>query len=77
MGAGRIRAGDRDLLDGNIVNWLAVTLSKIESALEQAANQAAAHGVPIGADGQPPSACLANPTAESWRASHQGCYAGA
>ena len=41
---------------GNIVNWLAVTLSKIESALEQAADQASGHGVPIGSDGQPPDA---------------------
>jgi uncharacterized protein YukE len=59
---------------GNIVDWLAVTLSKIESALEQAADQAAGHGVPIGPDGQPPNACLANATAESWRASYQGFY---
>ena len=34
---------------GNIVDWLAVTLSKIESALEQAAGQAAGQGVPIAA----------------------------
>jgi uncharacterized protein YukE len=59
---------------GNIVDWLAVTLSKIESALEQAADQAAGHGVPIGPDGQPPNACLADPTAESWRASYQGFW---
>src|ERR1051326_3892994 len=57
---------------GNIVDWLAVTLAKIESALEQAADQAAGHGVPIGADGQPPNACLANPTAEAWRSHYQG-----
>ena len=59
---------------GDVVNWLAVTLSKIESALEQAADEAASHGVPVGADGQPPSACLANPAAESWRASYQGFW---
>lgn len=59
---------------GNIVDWLAVTLAKIESALERAADQAAGHGVPIGPDGQPPNACLASPTAESWRASYQGFY---
>jgi hypothetical protein len=59
---------------GSIVDWLAVTLSKIESALEQAADQAAGHGVPIGAGGQPPGACLANPTTESWRARYQGFY---
>jgi uncharacterized protein YukE len=59
---------------GNIVDWLAVTLSKIESALEQAADQASGHGVPIGAGGQGPSACLADPAAEAWRAHYQGFY---
>jgi hypothetical protein len=59
---------------GNIVDWLAVTLSKIESALEQASDQAAGQGVPIGAGGQPPNACLANPAAEAWRAHYQGFY---
>jgi uncharacterized protein YukE len=59
---------------GNIVDWLAVTLSKIESALEQAADQAAGQGVPIGADGQPPAASLASATAEAWRAHYQGFY---
>lgn len=59
---------------GNIVNWLAVTLSKIESALEQAADQASGHGVPVGPDGQPPDVCLASPAAESWRVSYQGFY---
>lgn len=59
---------------GNIVDWLAVTLSKIESALEQAADQASGHGVPIGPNGQPPNACLANPTAEAWRSHYQGFY---
>jgi len=59
---------------GDVVNWLAVTLSKIEGALEQAADEAASHEVPIGADGQPPNACLANATAESWRASYQGFW---
>jgi uncharacterized protein YukE len=58
---------------GDVVNWLAVTLSKIESALEQAADQAASHGVPL-TGGQPPAACLANATAESWRASYQGFW---
>lgn len=59
---------------GDVVNWLAVTLSKIESALEQAADEAASHGVPLGAGGQPPNMCLANPAAESWRASYQGFW---
>ena len=56
------------------MDWLAVTLSKIESALEQAADQAAGEGVPIGSGGQPPNACLANPTAEAWRSHYQGFY---
>lgn len=56
---------------GDVVNWLAVTLSQIESALETAADKTSAHGVPIGADGQPPQACLANATAESWRSAYQ------
>ncbi len=59
---------------GDVVNWLAVTLSKIESALEQAADEAASHGVSIGSGGQPPQACLASPAAESWRASYQGFW---
>jgi uncharacterized protein YukE len=59
---------------GNIVDWLAVALSKIESALEQAADQAAGEGVPIGSGGQPPNACLASPTAEAWRSHYQGFY---
>jgi uncharacterized protein YukE len=59
---------------GNIVNWLAVTLSQIEHALEQAADQAAGNGVPIGANGQPPAACLASATAEKWRGYYQGFY---
>ncbi|HEV2377921.1 MAG TPA: hypothetical protein VGS19_37895 [Streptosporangiaceae bacterium] len=59
---------------GDVVDWLAVTLSKIESALEQAAHEAASHGVPVGAGGQPPNMCLANAAAESWRASYQGFW---
>jgi hypothetical protein len=51
-----------------------VNLAGIESALEKAADEAAAHGVPIGADGQPPQACLADPAAETWRASYQGFW---
>ena len=56
------------------MDWLAVTLSKIESALEQAADQAGGHGVPMGSGGQPPNACLADATAESWRVSYQGFW---
>lgn len=59
---------------GNVVDWLAVQLSKIEQALEQAADQAASKGVPIGSDGQPPAACLADATAEQWRSYYQGFY---
>lgn len=58
----------------DVVNWTAVSLSQLESALEQAADEAASHGVPIGAGGQPPDACLANPTAEAWRVSYQGFW---
>jgi uncharacterized protein YukE len=56
---------------GDVVNWLAVTLSQIESALEKAADQTSAHGVPIGADGEPPQACLADASAEEWRNAYQ------
>lgn len=59
---------------GDIVNWLAVNLSQLESGLESAADRASAHGVPIGADGQPPQECLADATAESWRAAYQTFY---
>lgn len=59
---------------GNIVNTLAVNLASIESALEQAADKAKAHGVPIGANGEPPQVCLADPTAESWRLGYQGFW---
>ena len=46
---------------GDIVNTLAVNLASIESALEQAADTTAAHGVPVGAGGQPPQECFAGP----------------
>src|SRR5579875_606744 len=59
---------------GDIVNWLAVNLSQIESALESAADKASAHGVPIGANGEPPQECLADATAESSRAAYQTFY---
>ncbi len=55
---------------GGIVNVLAVNLASIESALEEAAAAAAAHGVQIGAGGRPPQVCYASPTAESWRVSY-------
>jgi uncharacterized protein YukE len=52
---------------GDIVNSLAVDLAKIENALEQAADKAAAHGVQIGGDGKAPSARYASPAQEDWR----------
>jgi uncharacterized protein YukE len=59
---------------GDVVNWLAVNLSQLESALETAADKTAAHGVTIGPNGEPPQECLANATAESWRAAYQTFY---
>jgi uncharacterized protein YukE len=59
---------------GNVVDVLAVNLAKIENALEHAAGQASAHGVPLGANGGPPQVCLANAAEESWRASYQSFY---
>jgi uncharacterized protein YukE len=59
---------------GDVVNTLAVNLSRIEHALEQAADQTEAHGVQIGADGEPPQVCLANPSQESWRAAYQSFW---
>jgi uncharacterized protein YukE len=46
---------------GQIVDWLAVNLSMLESELEVAAEAAAAHGVTIGADGAPPGVCYGPP----------------
>jgi hypothetical protein len=57
---------------GSIVDGLAVNLSKIENALEQAADKAAAHGVQLGSNGQPPEACYANQTQEDWRVARAG-----
>jgi uncharacterized protein YukE len=51
---------------GSIVDQLAVDLSKIENALEKAADETAAHGVHIGSNGQPPQACYSNQTQEEW-----------
>jgi len=45
---------------GQIVDELAVSLSKIESALEQNADYASSHGVQIGPDGKPPAATSAS-----------------
>jgi uncharacterized protein YukE len=59
---------------GGVVDQLAVNLSKIENALEEAAGKAAAHGVQIGSDGQPPEACYANQTQEDWRAGYAVFY---
>jgi uncharacterized protein YukE len=46
---------------GQIVDWLAVSLSTLEAELEAAANAAAVHGVTIGPDGAPPAVCFGPP----------------
>jgi uncharacterized protein YukE len=47
---------------GEIIDALAVALSKIESDLEQAAAKAKAHGAPIEANGAPLDACIGGTT---------------
>lgn len=59
---------------GAIVDQLAANLSKIENALENAAGQAAGHGVQIGGNGQPPQVCYANKTQEDWRLGYDSFY---
>jgi uncharacterized protein YukE len=59
---------------GDVVNWLAVNLSQLESSLEAAAEKTAAHGVTIGPNGEPPQECLADATAENWRVAYQAFY---
>jgi uncharacterized protein YukE len=59
---------------GRIVDQLAVNLSEIENALEEAAGNAAAHGVQIGGDGQPPVVCYASQAQEDWRAGYAVFY---
>jgi len=59
---------------GSIVDQLAANLANIENALENAAGQAAAHGVQVGADGQPPGVCYGNATQEDWRVSYGTFY---
>jgi hypothetical protein len=62
------------------VGWLAMALSQIEAMLEQAADEASAHGVPIGADGAPPQACYAGTggpaqaAAQQWLSDYQAFY---
>jgi uncharacterized protein YukE len=56
---------------GDVVNKLAVDLSKIENALEDAADRAIAAGVHIGADGTHPEEPYTDPDKESWRAAYQ------
>jgi hypothetical protein len=66
---------------GSIVNWLAVELSRIENALEQEADAAAAHGVTIGPDGQPGAAFVGPPSStqqaeqQAWANAYQQVYA--
>jgi len=59
---------------GGIVDQLAVDLSKIENALEKAADETAAHGVPIGSSGMPPQACYTNQTQEEWAQGYATFY---
>ncbi len=59
---------------GDVVNTLAVNLASIESALEQAAVTAIAHGVQVGADGQPPQVCYADQAKESWRVGYESFW---
>jgi len=59
---------------GVIVDELAADLSKIENALEKAAAEAAAHGVQVGGDGEPPQVCYANKTQEDWRVGYNTFY---
>jgi uncharacterized protein YukE len=65
---------------GEIIDALAVALSRIESDLEQAASQAKQHGAPVGADGSPAQVCLAATTpaekqASVWLEWYQKYYA--
>jgi uncharacterized protein YukE len=63
-----------------VIGWLAVTLSQIEAGLERAAAEVSAHGVPVGADGAPPSVCYpspggaAQPAAQHWLSGYQVFY---
>ncbi|HET9897941.1 MAG TPA: WXG100 family type VII secretion target [Streptosporangiaceae bacterium] len=59
---------------GSVVDQLAADLSRIENALERAAAMAQAHGVQIGADGQPPQVCYADKTREDWRVGYASFY---
>jgi uncharacterized protein YukE len=59
---------------GSIVDQLAVNLSRVENALEQAADKTEAHGVQVGADGQPPQASYASQTQEDWRVGYASFY---
>jgi uncharacterized protein YukE len=67
---------------GEIIDALALALSKLESELEQAAAKAKAHGAPIGANGVPADVCLGGTTkaeqeAGQWLAWYQTYYAAA
>lgn len=65
---------------GEIIDALAVALSRIESDLEQAAAKARQHGAPVEANGSPLEACLAGNTpaakeAALWLQWYQQYYA--
>jgi len=58
---------------GQIVDELAVNLSKIESALEENADYASSHGVQIGPDGQPPALTAASSVyANAYQEAYEG-----
>jgi uncharacterized protein YukE len=59
---------------GQIVDELAVSLSKIESGLETEADYASSHGVQIGPDGQPPALTSAS---SAYATAYQETYEGA
>jgi uncharacterized protein YukE len=64
---------------GEIIDALAVALSKIESELEQAAAKAKSHGAPVGANGAPPEVCMGGTTkaeqeAGQWLSWYQTYY---
>lgn len=59
---------------GSVVDQLAANLATIENALENAADKAAAHGVQVGPNGQPPDVCYATKTQEDWRLGYDSFY---
>jgi uncharacterized protein YukE len=58
---------------GSIADQLAQQLAGLENALEQAADVTAAHGVPIGSDGQP-SSQASTPAQQEWLTAYNTFY---